>query len=1427
VNTGYNTETVVYHIAPWANGCPGPVSDYTVTVYPTPNLSNTPLSMNLCNNTGTNLTLTSNVANALFTWSCTPSSGNITGWSNNTIPTAVLNQVLVSSSSMNETVTYHITPTANGCNGPVTNYVVTVYPSPLLTNIPLSKNQCNNLNTAITLLSNVGGALFTWTCTPSSASITGWANNSVPSGAIAQSLVNSGFNTEWVTYHITPTANGCPGNVTDFTVTVYPTPDVSNSPLSQGQCNNTNTNIPLSSNVAGATFTWICTPSGPGITGWANNAVPSVTISQVLVNSTLTNQTVTYRITPMANGCSGPITNYLVTVYPTPALTTTPLNKQQCDNQATNITLTSNVSGASFSWTCSPSSGNVTGFSPGNGTLINHTLVNTGFNTETVTYAITPLINGCPGPVSNYVVTVYPTPDLSNTPLSKSQCNTTATGITLTSNVAGTLFTWTCTPSSGNVTGWSNNAVPGTTLNQTLFNSGFNTEWVTYHVTPAANLCPGPVTDYTVTVYPTPNLTNTPLNQSQCNNLLTNITLTSSVAGAGFTWTCTPSSPLITGWSNNAIPSTSLNHQLINSSNTPETVTYLITPAANGCNGPSSNYTVTVFPTPFLTTNPLTKQQCNNQATNIALTSNVSGSFFSWTCTPSSANVTGFSPGNGALINHILVNSGNATETVTYHITASANGCPGPVADYTVTVFPTPVLTMSPASQSQCSSLNTNITLTANVPGTLFTWTCLPSSANITGYANSTVPGTQINQVLVNTGSFTETVTYQVTAIANGCANGTAADYVVTVFPTPVLTNSPNSQNQCNNFNTNVTLTSNVAGTLFSWTCVPSSPNITGYANSGSPGTQINQVLVNSGFNTETVTYLVTAIANGCASPVPASFVVTVYPTPDLSNSILTQTQCNNVNTNIALTSNVAGTLFTWTCTASSGNVSGYSASMMPGTLISQTLVNAGYNVEWVSYHVTPTANACSGPVSDFVVTLYPQPDLSLNPASQTQCNNVNTNITLTSNVPGTLFTWTCSASSPNVTGFANNTIPSNTIQQVLMNSGLTVETVTYNLVPQANGCNGATTAYVVTVNPVVMAFASPPAPVICGSTTTNITNTSNIPGATFSWTATGSSQYVTGFGPGTGTLISQTIVNTGFNTETVTYLVTATANSCPGVPASVPVSVLPQPFTTFTICNDPVTTTNSRPVTLRGGIPLGGTFTGPGVAGNIFTPSAAGPGNHLITYSVTNSMGCTKTDSQTLTVLAATPFVCGSILTDVRDNAQYATVLIGTQCWMADNLNYGTIINSTLAQRDNCVVEKYCFNNITANCTAQGGFYQWDELMHYASASGDQGICPPGWHIPAETEWSVLFNSFAPRTNAIAAANLKSTGPSGYDAAMIGFSGFNKSWNHGTFATIFWSSTAYGRFKAWAHGMNTPDDGVSTYPGFRANAFSLRCVLD
>ncbi len=563
---------------------------------------------------------------------------------------------------------------------------------------------------------------------------------------------------------------------------------------------------------------------------------------------------------------------------------------------------------------------------------------------------------------------------------------------------------------------------------------------------------------------------------------------------------------------------------------------------------------------------------------------------------------------------------------------------------------------------------------------------------------------------------------------------------------------------------------------------------------------------------------------NICGSGPDTSLMITVNPTPHLTNNPLLESLCSNTSTNIALTSDVPGTLFTWTATGSSPQVSGYSDNAIPTVLLNQTLVNTGFNIETVTYHITPQANGCDGPASDYIVTVYPVPDLSDNPLSKSQCTNTATGITLTSNVTGTLFTWTATGSSPQVSGYSDNAIPTVLLNQTLVNTGFNTETVTYHITPHANDCDGTLTNYIVTVFPVPDIYFVPVSQVICSAQLTGINNNSHVAGASFTWTASGSSPLITGYSSGTGALIRQTLDNTDIIPGTVTYQVVPQANGCTGTGANVVITVNPVPDVTLTACFDTITTVSAQAFKLRGGIPINGTFSGSGVSANIFTPSVAGAGTHSITYSYANTFACIRTASQNIIVLTALPFSCGSDLTDVRDNKVYPTVQIGTQCWMAANLNYGTMISGSVDQRDNCISEKYCYNDLAANCSTQS-YYQWDELMRYDNTSDQQGLCPPGWHIPTEAEWNVLFMVYV--SSGFAGSPLKYSGYSGFNALLSGTRHLNVQWDYQDFATFFWSSTVDGNDKAWAHGMNDYDPSVSAYPSLKSNAFSVRCLKD
>ncbi len=198
------------------------------------------------------------------------------------------------------------------------------------------------------------------------------------------------------------------------------------------------------------------------------------------------------------------------------------------------------------------------------------------------------------------------------------------------------------------------------------------------------------------------------------------------------------------------------------------------------------------------------------------------------------------------------------------------------------------------------------------------------------------------------------------------------------------------------------------------------------------------------------------------------------------------------------------------------------------------------------------------------------------------------------------------------------------------------------------------------------------------------------------------------------------------------------------------------------------------------------------------------------------------------------TPFTCGDAFTDTRDGNTYATVQIGDQCWMAENLNIGTRINGSSDQTDNSIIEKYCYDDSEANCDVYGGLYQWDEMMEYETTEGAKGICMEGWHVPTDAEWCILEQEVDPTINCSSTGfrgvdggtKLKQGGSSGFEALLAGTRDIG--WDFlgiGSF-TSFWSASESGT-SAWRRHLDLSK--ATVYRGYSSKAYgiSVRCLKD
>lgn len=205
-------------------------------------------------------------------------------------------------------------------------------------------------------------------------------------------------------------------------------------------------------------------------------------------------------------------------------------------------------------------------------------------------------------------------------------------------------------------------------------------------------------------------------------------------------------------------------------------------------------------------------------------------------------------------------------------------------------------------------------------------------------------------------------------------------------------------------------------------------------------------------------------------------------------------------------------------------------------------------------------------------------------------------------------------------------------------------------------------------------------------------------------------------------------------------------------------------------------------------------------------------------------------------TYIVPTVFTCGSPMIDSRDNHFYNTVQIGTQCWMAQNLNVGTKISVLDNQTNNGIIEKYCYYDDENNCNTYGGLYQWNEMMNFTTTEGAQGICPTSWHIPTDAEWTTLTTFLGGEniaggimkeagTTHWSSPNTGATNSSGFTALPSG-ARYDEGWFFNlTYDVTFWTSSQNGSTNAWQRYLHT--FGENVHKGFNTDisGFSVRCL--
>ncbi|MCR5861004.1 PKD domain-containing protein [Flavobacterium sp. J372] len=1067
-----------------------------------------------------------------------------------------------------------------GCTGPTQTFTITVQPLATITSATPNITLCNGATHPGTSFTGTAGATYTWTNSNASIGLLATGPTAIPSFT----ATNTGTTPVTATITVTPTINGCAGTPKTFTITVNPTPQaltLTDKILCHSQPSG---EITFSNAVSGTTYTW--TNSNPAI-GLA--ASGSGNISFNATNTGAAPITATITVTGTANGCSAAAQTFTITVNPSPVVTFSMANQTICtETQSQPVTLQSTTSGVDFSWTAVAPPG-VTGVvTSGTNTIPAQNLVNNTNAPLTVTYKAKAALTGttpCPGAEFNYTITVKPkAANISGLPTTIcSGATFSITPVNGSGNIvpAGTTYTWAdpvITP-AGSVNGASAQAVQQTSISQLLNNTTNSQATVAYTITPVSDGCLGNPFTVEIRVNPVPDV-NAIANVTVCNGqLATPDIFSGNVTGVTYDWVATGGNiGMVSSSGTGNVPA----FNAVNTTNNPITVTITVTPKIGNCSGPSKTFTIRVNPAPTTAFSIADQAVCSGGTTlPVTLTSTTSGATFTWTA-DAPTGITGIvSSGTNTIPAQILQNTTTAPVVVTYTAkaaTSTGTACPGPNAEYKITVHPLPTISTQPVPQQEVCVGGTLNALTVGYTGghgtPAYQW-----------YSNTTVSTTGASIITgATSSSYTPptntvgTLYYYaiITLSGNGCGTATSDFAMITVVPDPTITNPAFTPQ---------TLCAGASAQSLSVTASggSDSPNYiyqwyVSNTNSTSAGTLI------AGENTSTFTPPVPAqvttaqtkyyycevktAVSGC-SVFSSVAEVKVIPAPAFTSQPLTANVCHLQTPSALTVAYVNGTgtpTYQW-FENSTNSIAG--ATAIPGAN-SPAYQPQGTTVGTTYYFATVTfsSGGCQVITSAIAaITINPLTEVT-STETATICSGQQFTVSPVhgggNNVPaGTTYTW--AAPVPAIAGGSAQSAPQSSISQVLTNSTILPVTVTYTVTPAYNGCTGNPFTVTVTVNPKAT-IANTTATICSGGTFTIDPITiagASIPSATtYSWSAPVVTGGLTGGAAGTGeTIVTGTLTNPTTTTQTATYTVTPLSQpgNCNGQPFDIVVTVKPQ----------------------------------------------------------------------------------------------------------------------------------------------------------------------------------------------------------------------------------------------------------------------------